>query len=118
MKKVIREFATPEQVAECLIELSKMFPNSDMFYTILAEYVFDQQITVRELKNEVVKYLVENHRGNLYAADVLELCRSAKRNRHSDKGYIRMHENGLSLPEGITVVDDETFPDAQKVGEF
>jgi hypothetical protein len=50
---------------------------------IVVERVVKQQITGKEL-DWVVNYLIENHRGNLYIADIVEVCKTAKDYRLPD----------------------------------
>jgi hypothetical protein len=95
MEKNIRMFATDEQTAKRLHKIAKLFPNTDEFYTILREHVLKQQITVEET-DWVVNNLVENHRGTLYVADVMELCKEAKEYRFLDE-VLERKQRGESI---------------------
>jgi hypothetical protein len=61
----------------------------------MAEHVLKQQLTVRET-DWVVNWLVENHRGALFVADVMELCKMVKRNRLPDEYLVRAQQKELS----------------------
>jgi hypothetical protein len=64
----------------------------------MAEHVLKQQLTVRET-DWVVNCLIENHRGALFVADVMELCKTVKRNRLPDEYLVRMQQKELSASD-------------------
>jgi hypothetical protein len=101
-----RKIATIEEITEQIYDLKVSFRISDEFATVMANRVLKQQLTLNEIR-WAVDYLVENHNGNLFVADVMELCRMAKRNRLPEEYLEKIYLAGR-LPDDIEIICSET----------